>query len=188
MDVHPPSDAGKCGKPKEISPLDAIPQTDDTKERLPDANPPGESTDVEIGEETPENPGDDFYPEGGLTAWLQVFAVHLMSSLAWGYPATFGVYQTHYTETMNLPRSQISWIGSIQVFLAFAMCTISGRLSDAGFNHATVAGGCALTVFGTFMTSLATEYWQHPSRTGYLHGDRTRHPLHAGNLHRKFLL
>lgn len=140
--------------------MDAIPQTDDTKERLPDANPPGESTDVEIGEETPENPGDDFYPEGGLTAWLQVFAVHLMSSLAWGYPATFGVYQTHYTETMNLPRSQISWIGSIQVFLAFAMCTISGRLSDAGFNHATVAGGCALTVFGTFMTSLATEYWQ----------------------------
>lgn len=161
MDAQPPSHVGNCGQPKEISPLDTIPRAENSKEGLPDTNPPGEGTDVETGEETPpENPDDDFYPEGGLTAWLQVFAVHLMSSLAWGYPATFGVYQTYYTETMNLPRSQISWIGSIQVFLAFAMCTISGRLSDAGFNHATVAGGCALTVFGTFMTSLATEYWQ----------------------------
>ncbi|MBE3050292.1 MFS transporter, partial [Candidatus Bathyarchaeota archaeon] len=164
-DEHP-VDAGSCGaapRPhcgSEVSPVVATPEAEHGKEQPLEVKTE-ESTDIGLAEETPpEDPGEDFYPEGGTTAWLQVVAMHLMSCLAWGYASTFGVYQTHYTETMNLPRSQISWIGSVQIFLTFAMCTVSGRLSDAGFNHATVAAGGALAVFGTFMTSLATEYWQ----------------------------
>lgn len=166
MDPHPVGESNygagprpQCGS--EVSPVEAT-----TPVASPGKEPPlevktEESTDIGLADEThPENPGEEFYPDGGATAWLQVVATHLMSCLAWGYAATFGVYQTHYTETMALPRSQISWIGSLQIFLTFAMCTVSGRLSDAGFNHATVGAGCALAVFGTFMTSLATEYWQ----------------------------
>jgi MFS transporter, MCT family, solute carrier family 16 (monocarboxylic acid transporters), member 3 len=100
------------------------------------------------------------YPEGGLVAWSQVFVCHLINAMAWGYAATFGVYQLHYTETMGLPSAQISWIGSIQIFLTFGVCTLSGRLADAGYSRLTVLVGSSMAVLGTFMTSLATQYWE----------------------------
>jgi MFS family permease len=100
----------------------------------------------------------------------QVLASNLLNQIAWGYPSTFGVYQLYYTETMGLPSAQISWIGSIQVFLAFSICIISGRLSDAGYcRHATFVGS-ALAVLGTFMTSLCTEYWQILLAQGFCTG------------------
>ncbi|KAH7303939.1 major facilitator superfamily domain-containing protein [Stachybotrys elegans] len=99
-------------------------------------------------------------PDGGLTAWSQVLAALLTNAMSWGYASTFGVYQLYYRESTGLPASQISWIGSVQVFLTFASCSVSGRLSDAGYLRSTLAVGGFLSVFGTFMTSLATEYWQ----------------------------
>ncbi|KAK3308960.1 major facilitator superfamily domain-containing protein [Chaetomium strumarium] len=99
-------------------------------------------------------------PDGGLLAWSQVLAGFLINMMAWGYPSTFGVYQLYYRDTLKLPEAQISWIGSLQVFLAFAMCTLSGRLADAGYVKSTIMAGCFLVVFGTFMTSLCKEYWQ----------------------------
>jgi Major Facilitator Superfamily. len=99
-------------------------------------------------------------PNGGLLAWSQVLGGILLNMLAWGYPTSFGVYQLYYRDTLKLPESQISWIGSLQVFLACAMCTFSGRLADAGYIKSTIIAGSFLIVFGTFMTSLAKEYWQ----------------------------
>lgn len=99
-------------------------------------------------------------PDGGLVAWSQVVAGLMINCLAWGYPASFGVYQLHYEETLGLPSSQISWIGSCQTFLTFAVCGPAGRLADAGYTRHAVLVGSFLSVFGTFMTSLATEYWQ----------------------------
>lgn len=99
-------------------------------------------------------------PDGGLLAWSQVLAGIFLNMMAWGYPSTFGVYQLHYRDTLKLPEAQISWIGSLQVFLAFAMCTFSGRLADAGYVKSTIMAGSFLVVFGTFMTSLCKEYWQ----------------------------
>ncbi|KAJ4306261.1 hypothetical protein N0V88_001059 [Collariella sp. IMI 366227] len=109
----------------------------------------------------PTNEEEEFQPpDGGWTAWSQVLAGVFINTMAWGYPATFGVYQLYYRDTLKLPDSQISWIGSLQVFLAFAMCTFSGRLADAGYVKSTIIVGCFLVIFGTFMTSLCTEYWQ----------------------------
>ncbi|KAK3378371.1 major facilitator superfamily domain-containing protein [Podospora didyma] len=110
-----------------------------------------------------ENPSGDCEfqpPDGGLTAWCQVLSGCLVNMLSWGYPSTFGVYQLYYRDTLKLPEAQISWIGSLQVFLAFATCALSGRLADAGYLKSTIASGSFLVVFGTFMTSLSTEYWQ----------------------------
>ncbi len=116
---------------------------------------------VSGGEDAAPQPEEEFQPpDGGFAAWSQVFAGVLINMLAWGYPATFGVYQLHYRDTLKLPESQVSWIGSVQVFLAFAMCAFSGRLADAGYVKETIAAGSLLVVFGTFMTSLCTEYWQ----------------------------
>ncbi|KAK5993252.1 MFS-type transporter [Cladobotryum mycophilum] len=103
---------------------------------------------------------DDEPPDGGLTAWLQVVASLLVNAMTWGYASTFGVYQLHYVQTLNLPSAQVSWIGSVQVFLTFATCVFSGRLTDMGHARPTLAAGTFLAVFGTFMTSLAHAYWQ----------------------------
>ncbi|KAI1801035.1 MFS general substrate transporter [Daldinia bambusicola] len=99
------------------------------------------------------------YPDGG-SAWLQVLACHLINAMACGYGAAFGIYQLYYTETLKLPASQISWIGSIQIFINNLVCTVAGRLADAGYARETVVGGSIIALVGTFMSSLATEYWQ----------------------------
>lgn len=99
-------------------------------------------------------------PDGGWRAWSQVLAALCINCIVWGYPSTFGVFQLHYVETLGLPSAQVSWIGSIQIFLTFAICGVSGRLADAGYSRQTVAVGSFLVVLGTFMTSLATKYWQ----------------------------
>lgn len=99
-------------------------------------------------------------PDGGLRAWSQVLAALLINCMVWGYPSSYGVFQLYYVEELGLPSAQVSWIGSIQIFLNFGICTVSGRLSDAGFTRHTIVTGCFLVVFGTFMTSLAKEYWQ----------------------------
>ena len=99
-------------------------------------------------------------PDGGIRAWSQVVAGHLINSLTWGFSASFGVYQLHYTETLLLPPSQVSWIGSIQIFLTFAISAFVGRSADAGYARHAVLAGTTTLVFGTFMTSLARTYWQ----------------------------
>ena len=70
------------------------------------------------------------------------------------------MYQLHYTESLHLPPSQVSWIGSIQIFLTFAISAFSGRSADAGYARHAVLVGTSLCVLGTFMTSFAKTYWQ----------------------------
>lgn len=56
--------------------------------------------------------------------------------------------------------SEISWIGSFQIFLVFFIGVIAGRLSDAGYFRQMIALGVALQMVGIFTTSVATQYWQ----------------------------
>ncbi|KAK1754711.1 major facilitator superfamily domain-containing protein [Echria macrotheca] len=126
----------------------------DLEKKVQDTNSDNECVAV------PVDAADFQPPDGGLVAWSQVVAGCLVNMLAWGYPSAFGVYQLYYRDTLRLPEAQISWIGSVQTFLAFLTCTFSGRSADAGYIRSTVVAGCFLTVFGTFMTSLATEYWE----------------------------
>ncbi|KAI1747347.1 putative monocarboxylate permease [Xylaria castorea] len=99
-------------------------------------------------------------PDGGTQAWLQILAGHLINAITWGYSASFGVYQLYYTTVLSIPESQIAWIGSIQIFLAFFIGTFSGRSADAGYAKHAALLGSILIVLGTFFTSLAKTYWQ----------------------------
>lgn len=99
-------------------------------------------------------------PDGGVRAWSQVFAGHLIVAIAWGYPSSFGVFQTYYERTLPYSPSDISWIGGTQVFTLLFISTISGRATDAGFARPIVLLGSIIVLIGTFTTSLATEYWQ----------------------------
>lgn len=105
-----------------------------------------------------EEPGPP--PDGGIRAWLQVLAGHLMCFVTWGLITSFGIFQSTYEEMLQAAPSTVSWIGTVQIFMLLLVGTLSGRASDAGLVHEAVLGGTLLIVFGTFMTSLATKYYQ----------------------------
>lgn len=60
-------------------------------------------------------------PEGGLKAWLQVFAGMLVITNTWGMSATFGVFQSYYTTELGMEPSAVSWIGSMQMLGHFGL-------------------------------------------------------------------
>ncbi|KAJ6111628.1 hypothetical protein N7523_007689 [Penicillium sp. IBT 18751x] len=99
-------------------------------------------------------------PDGGFQAWLQVALGHMIIFNTWGYINSFGVFQTYYTTQLDRSPSDISWVGSIQIFLLFFIGTFSGRATDAGYFRFTLTIGATLEVFSIFMTSLCTKYWQ----------------------------
>lgn len=99
-------------------------------------------------------------PDGGLTAWTQVLMGHICIMNTWGYINSFGAFQTYYTTSLGVPGSEISWIGTIQVWLLFFIGTVAGRATDAGLFRRVYILGVFLTLLGIFMTSLCTEYWQ----------------------------
>ncbi|KAB2575564.1 MFS transporter [Lasiodiplodia theobromae] len=99
-------------------------------------------------------------PDGGLLAWTQVLMGHICIMNTWGYINSFGAFQTYYTSTLGVPSSQISWIGTIQVWLLFFIGTVAGRATDAGLFRRVYILGVFLSLLGIFMTSLCTQYWQ----------------------------
>lgn len=99
-------------------------------------------------------------PDGGTVAWLQVLAAHLMWFISWGLITSFGIFQSAYEDMLHAAPSTVSWIGTVQIFILLLSGTLSGRASDAGLVHEAVLGGTILIVFGLFMTSLSTQYWQ----------------------------
>ncbi|KAG9850025.1 MFS general substrate transporter, partial [Aureobasidium melanogenum] len=99
-------------------------------------------------------------PDGGAKAWAQVVMGHLILVNGWGYLSSFGLYESYYTSTLSLSPSSISWIGSVQIFLVYAVGTFSGRALDAGYYHTVQAMGSILQILGIFMTSISKKYWQ----------------------------
>lgn len=71
-----------------------------------------------------------------------------------------GVLQTVYVSMLDLPPSTVSWIGSIQAFLLLFVSAFSGRFTDAGYFHQTIAFGTVLQLVGMFAASYSTTYWQ----------------------------
>ncbi|KAL1983105.1 hypothetical protein VTN96DRAFT_518 [Rasamsonia emersonii] len=118
--------------------------------------------------ESGRNPGPP--PDGGFKAWTQVALAHLVICNTWGYINSFGVFQTYYTETLGHSPSDISWVGSIQIFLLFFIGTFSGRATDAGFFKFTWSVGAIIEIFGIFMTSLCKKYWQFFLAQGIVQG------------------
>jgi MFS family permease len=99
-------------------------------------------------------------PDGGWTAWIQVLMTHIIIFNTWGYINSFGVFQVYHVQHLRRSPSDISWVGSIQIFLLFSIGTVSGRVSDAGYFKHTFAAGLFMQLIGLFMTSLSKAYWQ----------------------------
>ena len=86
---------------------------------------------------------------------------HLTQINSWGYLTSFGIFQSYHATTLSgATLSAISWIGSVQIFLIYLVGTFSGRALDRGYYIPVLALGCFLQVFGVFMTSVSTKYYQ----------------------------
>lgn len=115
---------------------------------------------VREGSEVPNRDDVGPPPNGGLRAWAQVVMGHLVIFNSWGYVSSFGIFQSHYTTTLNVTPSAISWIGSVQLFLIYFIGTFSGRALDAGYYRTVLICGSSLQIFAIFMTSISSRYWQ----------------------------
>ncbi|KAF4612666.1 hypothetical protein D9613_011882 [Agrocybe pediades] len=106
----------------------------------------------------------DVYPLGKWKAWSTVFGAFLIQMSAWGPVLSFGVFQDFYTRSFlpSFSASNITWIGSVQLFLGLSLGFVGGKLSDAGHGRKTMLAGSALFTFSFFMLSLAKEdkYYQ----------------------------
>ena len=103
---------------------------------------------------------EDTPPDGGLDAWLTVLGGWLILFCSFGYVNAFGVYQVYYVRTLGKTDSQVSWIGSFQLWLLFTAGLAVGKLFDAGHGRTLVVSGAAIYVFCLATLSLCTEYHQ----------------------------
>lgn len=99
-------------------------------------------------------------PEGGVTAWIQVFCTHLTILSTFGFFTSFGVFQTYFEKTLGIEPSTISWIGSIQVFLLFSLGAFTGRATDAGFFRPVYVTGAIFQIVGIFTLAECKSAWQ----------------------------
>ena len=96
---------------------------------------------------------------------------HLVVFNSWGYVSSFGIFQSHYTTTLNVSPSAISWIGSVQLFLIYFIGTFSGRALDAGYYRTVLICGSCLQVLAVFITSSLSSISSSSSRgNGYGYG------------------
>lgn len=89
-----------------------------------------------------------------------------------GIITTFGDYQAFYERgtLFHQTSSNISWIGSIQSLIVFAVGAVIGPIYDRGFLKLLILVGTFGLVFGHMMLSLCTEYWQVVLAQGFVIG------------------
>ncbi|KAI0800007.1 major facilitator superfamily domain-containing protein [Fomes fomentarius] len=95
-------------------------------------------------------------PDGGRTAWLTIAGAWMVQFCTFGYINAFGVYQDFYVRDFlsHESPSNVSWIGSLQLFLMYAPGVFVGHAFDAGYFHHVQIAGSILHVFSIFMLSL----------------------------------
>ncbi|EFQ29668.1 major facilitator superfamily transporter [Colletotrichum graminicola] len=99
-------------------------------------------------------------PDGGLRAWMVVLGTFLATMNTWGVANSFGVFQPYFTSLFSRSPSDVSWIGSFEVFLLFFVGTFTGRWTDMGYFRALFVAGFMLVVLGMLAASFCTTYWQ----------------------------
>ncbi len=70
-----------------------------------------------------------------------------MITVTFGYSTSFGVYQDIYTRSHAATASNVSWIGSTQLFILYAMGLPAGKLLDMGYLRYTNLAGSLIYVF-----------------------------------------
>ncbi|GIJ87051.1 hypothetical protein Asppvi_005953 [Aspergillus pseudoviridinutans] len=102
------------------------------------------------------------FPDGGCKAWLTVAGGMLAQISSIGFLSAFSVFQSYYSQVTlpNSSASDISWIGSLQIFGCFFLGLWAGRLSDKRGPKVPLGLGTFFMVFGTMMASISSSYYQ----------------------------
>jgi hypothetical protein len=91
------------------------------------------NTDHEAGRGAASSAGDgEFYPEGGLRAWLVVLGTWLALLSSLGLMNTLGTFQAYLTETQlkDYDEGTVGWIFSIYTFVVFFGGLFIGPIFD----------------------------------------------------------
>ncbi|KAG2063481.1 MFS general substrate transporter [Suillus decipiens] len=101
-------------------------------------------------------------PDGGLRAWLSVFATTLVIFSTFGFSNSWGVFQAYYEENLlpHTPPSTIAWIGSTQYALTYLPSLATGRLFDLGYFKLPFFAASCVLVACTFLAAECTQFWQ----------------------------
>ncbi|KAJ6613633.1 MFS general substrate transporter [Mycena sp. CBHHK59/15] len=104
------------------------------------------------------------FPEGGTAGWLTVLGSALILFSTFGVSLSFGVLEDHYTRIFlnQSTASDVSWIGSMQLFLDFSIGLPAGKLFDDGHFRLLMISGTTIYLFSFFMLSICepNHYYQ----------------------------
>jgi len=117
-----------------------------------------DTNDIENGKQSKPEEGPTsqsvHITDGGAKAWSTVVGGWIICFCSFGAATSFGVFQDLYTLAGASSASNISWVGSLQLFLLFAVGLVAGKLFDLGYFHVTQSVGIFIYLFSTFMLSL----------------------------------
>lgn len=101
-------------------------------------------------------------PDGGIRAWLAVFATALVTFSTFGFLNSWGIFQAYYEGNLLLhtPPSTIAWIGSTQYALTYLPALATGRMFDLGYFKIPFFAASCVLVMCTFLTAECTQFWQ----------------------------
>ncbi|KAG2349995.1 MFS general substrate transporter [Suillus weaverae] len=119
-----------------------------------------EIPDEQVSQKHVTHPGEA--PDGGLRAWLVVFAAALVMFSTLGFLLSWGIFQAYYEENLllNTSPSNIAWIGSTQYALACLPSLATGRMFDLGYFKIPFFAASCILVACTFLTAECTQFWQ----------------------------
>ncbi|EHA53212.1 hypothetical protein MGG_07802 [Pyricularia oryzae 70-15] len=92
--------------------------------------------------------------------WLALAGAAVALFCTVGFLNAFGVFQEYYSTFLDRSPSDISWIGSLSIFLLYSISPFGGLLVDRVGPTLPLCAGSAGLVLALFMTSLCTQYWQ----------------------------
>ncbi|KAJ6612910.1 major facilitator superfamily domain-containing protein [Mycena sp. CBHHK59/15] len=129
------------------------------------------------------------FPEGGRDAWMTVAGGWMVVFCTFGAIQSFAVYQDYHTRiSLNEhPPSDVSWIGSVQVFLLFAGGIFSGKFLTRIFQ--AFARWRQFYLPALIVSAISCEAAQLlPKLSGTRSGHGNRHLIFALYLHTSPLL
>ncbi|KAK6866411.1 MFS transporter [Apiospora arundinis] len=101
------------------------------------------------------------HPKTSARAWLALLGASLALFCTVGFLNAFGVFQEYYTTYIpGHTASDISWIGSLSIFLLYAGSPFGGILVDKIGPTIPLCVGSVGLLLSLFMTSLCSKYWQ----------------------------
>lgn len=104
----------------------------------------------------------NYFPDGGIRAWLCLLGGFLSVFTTWGVITSFGIFQSYYHTTLLNGHSsfQLGWISSLQLGCVFFGGVITGRPFDDGYFYHLLAAGSILIVVCFMLLAECTQYYQ----------------------------